>query len=339
MKFEEENHARNLHRALKAQASRGTNLHIHGRETEWSCAASRGHRSCSIACFHHSGETPGSEYLITFEQHNQGAAMGRTVATEEATSATLFWLDGHPVEILHKQFNFVDAQQRALAEIEKAIIASEPELDAETTHELRKVVRDIYYLWFVAKERSCRISYQGHNTQPDALFYGEETELFRCPVQSTDDLATVLKSWLCKGELPSQLHEKFPWIQMHPLAAYFEARYSTEGEFLTSWDNIEKFYRDEKFPLAAPVLAMIAEMRRVGYDHKLRAGHSLWSLVLSRSRRHGLRDGQPYIAFCFRPGATMEIYLPGRSNITLPEIKFTPEINTHLDQLAAHAIN
>src|SRR6266851_9835805 len=91
-----------------------------------------------------------------------------------------------------------------------------------------------------------------------------------------------------------------------------------EEAFMASWDRIERFYVRTFFwrtPLAdidpsevktladsteyksryeklKPRLGLIAEMRKQGYDRQLRAGSSLSSLVLSRSREFGLRPDQ-----------------------------------------------
>jgi hypothetical protein len=55
------------------------------------------------------------------------------------------------------------------------------------------------------------------------------------------------------------------------------------------------------------VLPFIAELRRAGYDRKLRAGQSIWSLIVSRSRRPRLRPEQPVVSFQFHENS-MEVY-------------------------------
>ncbi len=136
-------------------------------------------------------------------------------------------------------------------------------------------------------------------------------------------------------------------------AASGEGARSIEDDFRASWNEVEASYplilsRREHEPghlLADLVIAFIREMRQAGYDAKLRAGISLWWLLLSRSRRHGLRYFQPYLHFHFGRGVTVFFYRYGESQyvprpeVTLPEIEFTPEVDRLLQQLAAHEID
>src|SRR6516165_9054971 len=73
-----------------------------------------------------------------------------------------------------------------------------------------------------------------------------------------------------------------------------------ESEFIQSWDKVQQFYKsDYDSHLKFIVLRFLAALRRAGYDRKLRAGQSMDSLVLSRSRHCGLSAEQPRIAFEF----------------------------------------
>jgi hypothetical protein len=80
-----------------------------------------------------------------------------------------------------------------------------------------------------------------------------------------------------------------------------------EREFIQSWDQVQRFYKtDYDSRLKFIVLLFIAALRRAGYDRKLRAGLSMYNLVLSRSRCCGLRRDQPCIGFGFQ-GVTMDM--------------------------------
>jgi hypothetical protein len=79
-----------------------------------------------------------------------------------------------------------------------------------------------------------------------------------------------------------------------------------EAEFIESWNRIERFYRGQDLRLRDLVLPFLAELRRAGYDRKLRAGQQVEMLVLSRSRRHGMRADQPRVVFRFCDG-TMDV--------------------------------
>jgi hypothetical protein len=81
-----------------------------------------------------------------------------------------------------------------------------------------------------------------------------------------------------------------------------------EGEFLESWNQMEGVYESSRFPPRMMVLPFIAELRRAGYDRTLRAGQSIWSMIVSRSRRPRVRPDQPVVSFQFHEN-TMEIYM------------------------------
>jgi hypothetical protein len=87
---------------------------------------------------------------------------------------------------------------------------------------------------------------------------------------------------------------------------------SLQAAFQLSWDAVEEFYRDdllkyEHWQWLRPLLVLVAALRAAGYDRVLRAGQSMYKLVLSRSRKHGLRKGQPSVVVQPYPDGTMEI--------------------------------
>jgi hypothetical protein len=139
--------------------------------------------------------------------------------------------------------------------------------------------------------------------------------------------------------MPSALRTEFPDIQIGDLADYYERGNPIEGEFIKSWDFIERRYDTENFPFRQKVCALIAQMRQKGYDRSLRAGTSLWSLIVSRSRRHGLKENQPSIMFRFRDdGMEVHSYLDNETKEMHSEIELTPEIDKLLKRLEAKAI-
>jgi len=119
-------------------------------------------------------------------------------------------------------------------------------------------------------------------------------------VDNNEQLTDILKRWLCDRAMPSTMRTEFPWLSIGDLADYYEKGDPVEGEFIKSWDWMQQFYEDDSFPMKTAVLTLIAQLRNAGYDRKLRAGQSLWSLIVSRSRRHGLREDQPCVHFWFR---------------------------------------
>lgn len=114
-----------------------------------------------------------------------------------------------------------------------------------------------------------------------------------------------------------------------------------EQDFLTSWDYIEVFYQksmrygeNEKFAL--PLLSLISKMRAKGYDKKLRAGHSMYTFIVSRSRYNGLRRGFSSLRIMINQDSTMSVRF--RSD-TLSEHEFEKiELNHTLIELLNNLI-
>jgi hypothetical protein len=339
MKYAEEDHAKDLHRDLTRRLADGdpaTTVTIDGAGVHWHCTVRRGPNFCSIACF----DVRGAEYLTSFERASEKVATGRTSSQLETINAVDDWLQGQQLSRLYDRFRFVDQTKRALAGIRDDMIARVPELAKAAPGELQHDMCDIYYLWFRGLDRSCQISFYGNKELPVAAFYYDDCELFRFQAGDRSRLAAVLKRWLCDRAMPSALRTEFPGIEIGELADYYEQGNPIEGEFVKSWDSIERFYDDMHFPFVPKVRNLIAEMRQKGYDKSLRAGQSLWSLIVSRSRRHGLRHDQPMIAFCFgNDGMEVHASLDEQVTVKCQQIGFAPKIDALLKKLEATDID
>jgi len=122
--------------------------------------------------------------------------------------------------------------------------------------------------------------------------------------------------------------------------ARFEQGNPIVDEFIESWNSIERFYDEIAFPSAPQIRTLIATLRDRGYDRSLRAGQSLWMLVVSRSRHHGLREDQPRIVFWFLADDGMDVYVNGdREKRTHAAIELTPDIDALLKTLEAANID
>jgi hypothetical protein len=340
MKYEEENHARDLHEAFTrtlAALVPDAVASVAGRGVHWTCDAKKGDQACSVACFDDCGDP---EYLTCFKQDAQAQAWGRTSQKEETLLAVVGWLQGQDLQLLYDRFRFIDKCKRSLMRIEALATECHPELAQCTTRNLIHRSCDMYELWFKAKDRSCRISYYGKNEFPDLIFHWDECQLFQVQTGQFRQVALLLKRWLCDYAMPSDLESEFPWIDIGQLARYYEEGRGVEGEFLLSWDSIVRFYsRVVDVPFGSQVLEMIARMREK-YGKTLRAGQSLYSLIVSRSRRHGLRTDQPRITFQF-DNDRMEVStnFDGETRLSFPEIELTTEIDALLKQLEAKEID
>jgi hypothetical protein len=121
-----------------------------------------------------------------------------------------------------------------------------------------------------------------------------------------------------------------------------------EHEFSESWDHIEKFYAHQinwfhNAQWLKPIFGLIAELRKRGYDKKLRAGQGMMRFQLSRSREHGLRLGQPMLGFAIQPDKGMEVVYYESPHPAIEfkaeTVEITPEIEDLLTRLLSHPID
>lgn len=323
---------------------------IDGVGVHWHCAVELKDRACLVYCFT-LPKGSGREYYTSYQQRTESVAYSRVPSRDETLDAVADWLNGADLAVLYDRYWFIDATKRRLTQIRDQVIAAEPELQKSTDSALLQQSGDIYRLLFRGGNRSCEVSFYGKAKWPDAKFSWDECPLFRYQPDDSVQLATVLRRWLCDTAAPSVMRKEFPWLVIDKLADYYENGNPIEGEFIKSWDCMEEFYREMDFPGREQVVAFLAAMRERGYDRKLRAGQSLWSLILSRSRRHGLRRDHRSIQFWFKKEG-MDILVDGagmvnmqtgepvyREKRTCPKIQLTTEIVDLIDQLAKEPVD
>jgi hypothetical protein len=332
--YDEERHARALHRRLMEVAP-DAYVAAAGVGVHWHCSAVRGERFCTVHCF----DDDGAEYLIYF-----ASSAGRTRSADEAAEAVAAWLGGRELAELYARFAFVDRDLRSLRRLEAEAIALCPELEAGTSRETNHLGSDLHELWFRAGDRSCRVSHYGGNALPDAAFHWDDTELFVAAEIDVERLAPLLSRWLYGRAAPSALQKEFPWLEGGTVALAFERGEGVEGEFVASWDEVVAFYDglpDHWARTKRDAAAFIARLRESGFDRTLRAGQSLTRLILSRSRRHGLRDSQDWIAFDFHIGEVRVSTLLDRVQQpwVIPGIDLPADLIDLLERLEARPID
>ena len=126
MKYQEENHAKELYKELKTGFSSShpiTEVKINGKGVHWDCQAKRGKRDCKIHCF------GGPEYLVNFNQGSEILAIGRTSSKDDVQASVRDWLDNDTLENLHAQFDCIDQTKRRLTAIKLDLINTCPELE------------------------------------------------------------------------------------------------------------------------------------------------------------------------------------------------------------------
>jgi hypothetical protein len=343
MNHPEEVTARDLQQVMIAQfaTSPGTCVELAGGGLHWECSARRGDRTCFVGCL----PSDGPEHLIEFRGAFGAEAAGRTRSSREAAESAALWLDCERVEDLREQFVFVDRDKRKLAAIEAEAIARHPELDRSATHCLRQISYDYYDLMFTLRDRSCLISLNGKEEVPNTVFFWDDCGMIQTRTNDVAGLAVLLGRWLCDLAMPSELARESPDLELTPVAGYYEQGRPVEGEFLVSWDQIERYYEGFSRPSfvdCGPILSLVAEIRQAGFDRTLRAGQSLISLCVSRSRRHGLRQGQPSVSFNFdleSGSMTVTCNGPIREEFVVPRIALEARVEWALNRLALEPID
>lgn len=306
--------ARELHDGLVARLGRlsgKARINVSGEGVHWHCTAACGQRSCLVHC----GTTISEEepdFLTYFQQDGKKVAAGRTSSKSECIEAVWHWLDGTELDAMYGQFGFVDLQKRGLVRIRNFVLENVPCLSLAASCEIAGSGEGFYQLRFRTETRSAELGYSRSGF--GVAFYWDQCKLFHLMSNDWSVLGAVLKRWLCGNAMPSTMRKEFPWLKIGPLADYYENGNPVEGEFILGWDEIGQYFDHlcdspfgKRFLPKSLVSQFIADLRRAGYDRKLRAGASVWRFVLSRSRRYGLRDEQPFISFVFRREGTLEI--------------------------------
>jgi hypothetical protein len=341
MKYIEEAHALDLRQSfveLFEQNGSYTAVRVEGGGVHWKCLVEGNSSICSIHCFDYQG-TP--EYYAEFSRQSVCQARSRSRSKQETMAAVAEWMDGSDLRSIYEHHPIVDQRKRALLRIQDELMSMQTE-GAKVEYALNQwMTSDSYKLHLHAHQRSCLVSYWGDNKQPDAEFSWDDCPLFKFRIDDVPFLGLAVIRWVTEAAMPSTMRKEFPGLDIGPLADYYENGNPIEGEFIASWDRWERSCRelpDKTQPLAR---AFIAAMRRKGYDRKLRAGRSMFTFILSRSRRHGVRLNQSSIGFSFdrkgmRYGATLE---GSATEFRQPSILLTPEIERLLDLLAAEPID
>jgi hypothetical protein len=334
--YQEEIQAQALYRSLVeqfAQTTPKTVVTISGDGVHWSCQARRANRICSVSCF-------SSEYCISFIGAPEREPCGRTEQASLVGASVEAWLDGQSVSELYQSFAFIDQHNRFLEQFWHTAVQHHPELQ-HVTISLEHLSSDFYALWFRGKQRACKLFFYGKEPFPRCEFSWDDTLLFERHADDTLPMFLLIKRWVYDEALPSRLVQEYDGLDVGPLAPYYEAGNGIEGEFILSWDDIVEFYQGlRRFPQTDAVLAMIAQMREMGFDRTLRAGQSMTRCILSRSRRHGLRRHQPHIRFDFsEDGMDVIARVPDERTMRFPTIQYTPEIGTLLTALEVLDVN
>ena len=362
MKYIQEDIARDLYNDLKARFNADENpfaklvglfkkrnagssikVKIEGRGVHWKCLVQRGNIICDISCFHYDyikPERKGPEYYIYFKTDDMVVATGRTQNKQQTIDAIANWCNNETLEFLYEHFEFVDREKRALKNIKADIVSFYPEL---LTAEKIEVVDDYFYTYHLQVERndrSCSIYTSGYTGESVYKFKWDGTFIFETVIRDTARIGLLVKHWVIDAEKPSVLQTIFPDIDFGELAPWFEKGAPLEGEFLKSWDDIGKFFNESNLPIRSDIMLLIKTMREKGFDKTLRAGTSLYRLILSRSRRHGLRPDQPDVMFSFEyMNSIMKVNTWENEEFIFNAVTYTNDLERILKKLEQQSVD
>ncbi|WP_372365663.1 hypothetical protein [Candidatus Uabimicrobium sp. HlEnr_7] len=230
-----------------------------------------------------------------------------------------------------------NSQQDTLKQIDHYVRQHIP-----TIHSRLQYEKNECYLQLYLQNQLCKIFFYNREKEPYAGFYVDDNLLFDVQLSDKELLVKVLKRWICDCASPSQMQADFPWLHTATLTDYYERNQSVESLFMESWNSLGQFCHEKyvRSKCNTDLLqAMINNMREAGFDRLLRAGTTLLSMGLSRSRRHGLREGQACIWFEFC-NSTMNVHAHFAKTILKQHpIIFTPNIEQLLVKLTEYNVD
>lgn len=364
MDYKEELYARQLYQNLKKvfwknspsflrflgltrQAGSEPAISIEGAGVHWHCKVSKATRSCLINCFN-IGFTntayKGPEYYSEFEENGQKKATGRTFSQKDTIAAVSSWLHGQSLGELYNQLAFVDIEKRKLRALMADLKAIHPALHDVQQCEIIEDYFSLPTLYIKNDNRGCSIECVDYDHHMQYNFTWEEAAIFETAEPDVMQMSWLIKRWVVDAAAPSILAAEFPAIDFGSLAPYYEQGDGISGEFILSWDAIEQFYRQSTLEIKIDILSLIKQIRTKGFDKTLRAGQSLYTLILSRSRHHGLRAGQPAITISFESynfsplSSAMQVEF-GDTKLNFDQIAYNEQIENILIHLQSHSID
>lgn len=311
--------------------------------TQSDCTITKATRQCSIHCFDIDWmnlKHKGPEIYTNFIENGKSIANGRTFDKHKTMDAIKNWIQNKTLDELYSKFDFIDEKKRQLEKLRAGINTSNAQLLAISQNEVTEESFSTYSLWFKNDNRSCRMYYYGYEPNPRCVFNWDDSVIFETSSSDTKRLGELIKKWVFDKVMPSTLKMEFSEIDFGKLAEYYEKGNGIEGEFILSWDNIENFYSELELDKKPEILHLIKQIREKGFERTLRAGQSLYTFILSRSRRHGLRENQDSISFSFNYiKSAMEVQTRKGQKITFDKIEYNDTIENLLKTIELESID
>lgn len=346
--LEKEKQANELYKRLFevfADSISETNISINKPGLHWNCAINRNDRKCIVYCFGQKG------YYVSFRIDDKSQARGRTCLEAELIFSIVKWIMGASPNDIRVEFNFIDPGKRALEIFWDLALQAFPELEHCTDIILKPKLSEAYCLSFTSSQRNCEVYFESQTLDLIFEFYWRDLYIFKFSSKDNVRSAPILKRWFCDNVVPSVLVNEFSWLNSDRLSKLYDFDQVIADSFSKSWDEFEKTYNwcldigiFGKENYYEEIIKMISQMRQKGFDRTLRAGQSMFRLMLSRSLYHGLREDQAFLIFDFSNGS-ISIFSSRDANsnpgiiLNNPKIELTPQIEKLLKEFETEAIN
>ncbi len=317
-------------------------IDLEGAGVHWYCNLKLENHKVSIYSCHISyhpdekGRT--EEFIVSYFANDQEISSGRTSNRKELIESTKEWLCNKSKEHLYK-FDFVDLNLRKFQKLEREWINEFPDL-ANTSKVLENQGSGIVRYEISNDSRSCWSTGVGNHGEVYFGFTWDGCTLFETETKR-NETAEVLKRYLIDREAPSSLNKEFSWVPVNDLTNSYEKGEGIKGEFIESWKSIKRFYSgfpEHSLPNKDKIIELINALINQGFDKTIRAGQSLTTLMLSKSRRHGLSEHQPFLAFEFR-SESVHIHTEKGEIDQLDNIKINEKIVNLIKELEKEPIN
>lgn len=275
-------------------------------------------------------------------------AQGRTTFQNEVISSLVSWLDNGDLNVLLENFGFIDPGRKIPEKFLSMLIKEHPGFEKCADIKLERGLGESFCLNIISSTRFCHIHFYKDSKIPTCKCYWEDYLVFEFVLENLLDSALILKRWICDNVMPSDLVKEFSFLDKEELSKYINFEKVIEAKFIQSWDKVEQNYRETsglfKIDLSER-LKFISQLRAKGYDKIFRAGTSVWELVLSRSKHHGLRNDQPYLIFEIRDDSEIKIYtsekerIEGKAKLHSSGFDITPQIEKLLKEFEKENID
>lgn len=279
-------------------------IELDGDGVHWNCVLKMDEYEASIySCdisYHPDEKGRTEEFIVSYIQKREEVSCGRTSNRDKLIKSVEIWLNYKSKEQLYNKFEFVDHDLRFFQKQESDWIYKFPEL-GRTSRILEYQGSGTVRYEISYDDRSCWSTGIGEKGEAYFGFSWDGCTLFETET-IREETAEVLKRYLIDKETLSFLNKEFSNIPTNNLTECYEKGEGIKGEFVESWNSILQFYADfpEKWlPCKNEIIMLIHGLIDQGFDQTIRAGKSWTKLILSRSRRHGLSEDSPFVAFEF----------------------------------------